>query len=112
MLILSFICLQNGKKSVSKPVQQGLRLVCWHNKRIEIVTVPFNHRAVWFDEMRFPQIEEQPFILGRHYFVAPTVRFRLTANISSKYYERVAMIAIGGDYCENCVAAREKDGES
>lgn len=59
--------------------------------------------------MRLPKIEKQPFIFGRYHFVTPVMRLRFMANISSKNGERVAMIAIAGDYLPTCVAAGEKD---
>ena len=59
--------------------------------------------------MRLSKIEKQPFIFGRYDLVMPVMRFRFVPNISSKNGERVAMIAIAGDYLPTCVAAGEKD---
>ena len=64
---------------------------------------------MWLNEMRFSQIEQQPFILRGNYFVTPMVHLRLATDVASENSKRVAMIAIAGDDFENCVAAGEQD---
>src|SRR4030095_17041845 len=66
-------------------------------KRIEISSVPFRHRAIRVDIMRFLQIEQQHFIPRSNDFITPATRFRLPTNFMPKDSQCVAMIAIAAN---------------
>src|SRR6266566_9442939 len=104
LLFFSLIRFQLGQGSFPKVANQSRRFLCGRNQRIEIPTVPFGNSAISIDEMRFPQIEQQPFILRGNDFVTPMMHIGFMANVASESDKRVAMITITGDDLENCVA--------
>src|SRR5262245_28360278 len=66
---------------------------------------------VRLNEVRFLQIEQQPFVPCRDDFVAPAMYFGFVANFSSKERKRVAMVPKPGDDLGNRVAAGEQNRE-
>src|SRR2546423_15574624 len=79
LLFSSFIRFQLRKNRIAKLAHQGGRFVCGGYQRVEISIVPFCDRAVWLNEMRFPKIQKQPFVLSRNNFVTPMMGFRFAA---------------------------------
>src|SRR6266550_7650979 len=112
LLFFSLIRFQLRQGSLPKVAHQSRRFLCGRNQRVEIPTVPFGNSAISIDEMRFPQIEQQPFILRGNDFVTPMMRFCFMTNVASENNKRVAMITISRDNLENCVAADNQDREN
>src|SRR5581483_3146058 len=51
----------------------------------------------------------EPFVLCRNNFITPVMRFRRTTNVAPKHSQRVAMVAIAGNYLPGYVAAGKED---
>jgi hypothetical protein len=99
------------KHGTAKLAHQSRRFVCRHNQRIKVPTVPFCDGAIRLNKIRFPQIQEQPFILGGNDFVTPVMRFCFVANVAPEKHKSVAVIAISEDDFGNCVATRDQNRE-
>src|SRR5204862_7302084 len=104
LLFSSLIRFQLRKNRIAKLAHQGGRFLCGGYERVEISIVPFCDRAVWLNEMRFPKIQKQPFVLSRNDFVTPMMCFHLAANVCSKNNKRVSMVAVSGNNLPRCVA--------
>src|SRR4029453_4538700 len=109
LLILSLACFQLRDGSSSKLGYKTGRFLCRGYKRIEIFSVPFRHRTIRLDIMRLPQIEEQRLVPRRNNFITPVPRFCFPTNVAPEDSQRVAMIAIAGNYLPSCVATGKED---
>jgi hypothetical protein len=94
-----------------KLAHQSRRFVCWRNQRIKVPTVPFCGGAIRLNKVRFPQVQEQPFVFGGNDFVTPVMRFRFVANVAPEKHKSVAMIAISEDDFGDCVATADQNRE-